>query len=568
MIPVAQAIRHTQTSVPDQIDRNIAPSIRVEVSDFGPIASGAVDLRPLSVFVGPSNSGKTYLAVLLYALSESLGGFPRCPGPRDFRTLTSAIRASGGGTDEEWMTLADKLTTSAGSIRFDDLPERIQIRARAALQEVITDPAGLSLELNRCFDTDRITELVRCQADVASNARISVSASDGDQRLWWFELGIPDRTTAQQDIPQSVARAQDSNHSIAALDFRGKLEDPHLMLPKLGTVEGDIFSDIRNWVATASNEENRENIYEAIEHILMCNNAGGKAHYLPAARSGIIQSQRVIASSLFLRTTRAGLERLPRLPTFSGMVADFMEKLVLNDDHSRGYRFRLLRNSHAQLQLSGLEDLGRESVANIAADLERKLLNGSIQARDESRKTYPDFVYVPNQSNLRLQMSQSSSMVSELAPIILFLREIVAPSDMIIIEEPEAHLHPAIQTQMALALAKLARTGVRVIITTHSDWLLKQIGNIIRQGEVGTASSGADDSEFESSSLSEKDVGVWLFEKDHPTSGSTIREIPYDRIDGITPTEFARVDEELYNRSADLQNILEHREKGGLSNED
>ena len=48
-----------------------------------------------------------------------------------------------------------------------------------------------------------------------------------------------------------------------------------------------------------------------------------KRYYLPAARSGIMQSHRVIASSLVERATRGGLTPL-EVPTFSGIVADFM----------------------------------------------------------------------------------------------------------------------------------------------------------------------------------------------------------------------------------------------------
>ena len=40
----------------------------LEVTNFGPIAEARIDLRPLTVFVGPSNTGKSYLAVLIYAL--------------------------------------------------------------------------------------------------------------------------------------------------------------------------------------------------------------------------------------------------------------------------------------------------------------------------------------------------------------------------------------------------------------------------------------------------------------------------------------------------------------------
>lgn len=41
---------------------------QVEVEDFGPVREAKIAMRPLTVFVGPSNSGKSYLAILIYAL--------------------------------------------------------------------------------------------------------------------------------------------------------------------------------------------------------------------------------------------------------------------------------------------------------------------------------------------------------------------------------------------------------------------------------------------------------------------------------------------------------------------
>ena len=34
---------------------------RIEVANFGPVGHARVDLRPLTVFVGPSNTGKSCL---------------------------------------------------------------------------------------------------------------------------------------------------------------------------------------------------------------------------------------------------------------------------------------------------------------------------------------------------------------------------------------------------------------------------------------------------------------------------------------------------------------------------
>ena len=53
------------------------PNVEISVRNFGPIAEGKVDLRPLTVFVGPSDTGKTYFSTLIYALHGVSGGFPR-----------------------------------------------------------------------------------------------------------------------------------------------------------------------------------------------------------------------------------------------------------------------------------------------------------------------------------------------------------------------------------------------------------------------------------------------------------------------------------------------------------
>ena len=56
------------------------PPLQLEVSNFGPIAKANIDLRPLTVFVGPSNTGKSYLAILIYALHNHFSADDWMPG--------------------------------------------------------------------------------------------------------------------------------------------------------------------------------------------------------------------------------------------------------------------------------------------------------------------------------------------------------------------------------------------------------------------------------------------------------------------------------------------------------
>ena len=56
--------------------------LELSVRSFGPIVEADIDLRPMTVFVGPSNTGKSYLAVLIYALHRFFSGNVLFPGPR------------------------------------------------------------------------------------------------------------------------------------------------------------------------------------------------------------------------------------------------------------------------------------------------------------------------------------------------------------------------------------------------------------------------------------------------------------------------------------------------------
>ncbi|HEY8378837.1 MAG TPA: AAA family ATPase, partial [Nannocystis sp.] len=57
------------------------PHWRLHVEDFGRIAAADVDLRRLTLFVGPNNSGKSYLASLLWGLVALQFDLPTVAGP-------------------------------------------------------------------------------------------------------------------------------------------------------------------------------------------------------------------------------------------------------------------------------------------------------------------------------------------------------------------------------------------------------------------------------------------------------------------------------------------------------
>ncbi|MBF0153851.1 MAG: DUF3696 domain-containing protein [Magnetococcales bacterium] len=57
------------------------------------------------------------------------------------------------------------------------------------------------------------------------------------------------------------------------------------------------------------------------------------------------------------------------------------------------------------------------------------------------------------------------------------------PGDMLILENPEAHLHPQGQVRMAELVARAARAGIQIILETHSDHIINGVRVAVRQGK-------------------------------------------------------------------------------------
>ncbi len=52
---------------------------------------------------------------------------------------------------------------------------------------------------------------------------------------------------------------------------------------------------------------------------------------------------------------------------------------------------------------------------------------------------------------------------------------------ILILEQPEIHLHPRAQARLAELLVCLARTGRRIIIETHSDHLINRLRRVVAE---------------------------------------------------------------------------------------
>jgi len=87
--------------------------------------------------------------------------------------------------------------------------------------------------------------------------------------------------------------------------------------------------------------------------------------------------------------------------------------------------------------------------------------------------------YVPKKGNVRLTMDESSSAVRSLLDIGFYLRHVAKPGDILMIDEPELNLHPRNQCRLARLFVRLTNLGVKVFMTTHSDYIIKELNTLI-----------------------------------------------------------------------------------------
>ncbi len=84
-----------------------------------------------------------------------------------------------------------------------------------------------------------------------------------------------------------------------------------------------------------------------------------------------------------------------------------------------------------------------------------------------------------NQPDLKLSLAESSSTVRSLVDIGFYLRHLAEKGDLLMIDEPELNLHPENQRKMARLIAMLVNAGIRVFITTHSDYIIKELNTLL-----------------------------------------------------------------------------------------
>ena len=156
----------------------------------------------------------------------------------------------------------------------------------------------------------------------------------------------------------------------------------------------------------------------------------------------------------------------------------------------------------------------------------------------------------------QIPLHLASSAAGELSFMYFFLKHVNAGHDyLLIIDEPECHLDTANQIQITRILARLVNSGTKVLITTHSDYIAKEVNNLIM-----LSSSFADKEETVKSLGYQRDDYLNLDSvRAYVAENRTLTPCPRDKY-GIdfplfdkTIDDINRVSDDLYARLNEVQ---------------
>jgi len=107
----------------------------------------------------------------------------------------------------------------------------------------------------------------------------------------------------------------------------------------------------------------------------------------------------------------------------------------------------------------------------------KSMLEGYFKEKDGEIR----FVSTARKPNAKFDIPLyiASSSARGLSAFYFYLLHVAQEGQLLIIDEPESHLSPSNQIALARLLVFCVNANIKVLITTHSDYILKEINNLV-----------------------------------------------------------------------------------------
>lgn len=238
--------------------------------------------------------------------------------------------------------------------------------------------------------------------------------------------------------------------------------------------------------------------------------------YFPAERGGLTLAHKPIISNYYDRLGKFTGKLSD--PNISGTAASFLRWLI---------------------------DIPKNDgpFAHIVQQFEEQALKGEVTMKQDVAKM-PEMYF--RQAHIDIPLHTASSSIKDLAVLLLCVKHVMKPRDLLILEEPEVNLHPNNQILMARLIARLVNAGLYVLVSTHSEFFLEQLSHCIL---AHTANNKPKNVLPASEILQVDSVAAYRFVSDE--DGYNIQSILTEN--GILQTEFMDVFDKQYDELLNIR---------------
>ena len=388
-----------------------------------------LEIRQFTVVIGPNNTNKTYLAYTIYALLDAIS-----------RTL--------------------KPNTLIYQILDDDT--------------ILFPCDSINLTLLR----DAISENTK-------RAVANLSEFFQDTGKYIFADSDINLSISEEEIRSAFVKAGKMMHIFRFLNF--EVEGIWSEEEQALRIKMTLREETRKNVLPETKEPDRTKEIVSLFSFLLVRQLFPLPFALPAERSALILIYKTLLYQRY-RLLRSGrdtlidedqtnmfLSKADQVPAsfLPKPIEDFLDFLFELDLSSKRRRNRRFRPDSPQ-EFKKL------------ADLTIKELYSGIQVELRDDESGDTEIVLHLDEKHEMDMHNASTSIKQLTSLVLYLRYRAQPGDLLIIDEPEMNLHPRSQAILVEILAILSNLGVKILLTTHSPFVLAHLNNLIASKKANT----------------------------------------------------------------------------------
>ena len=416
--------------------------MNIRFQNLGKIKETQLELKPLTVIVGPNNSNKTYIAYSIYGLWQSMGQ----AASRSTRSKISSVK------EEE---------NAALSFSVDELRKEFHAEIQLAVKNFEFDLG------NFCQDSSQV---------LFSKTHFDVEFS-------------------KTDFDVALGSLAGTTINFFGCEYTISVQQDRLYLTPIGNKQDELVVQFEAFrLVREISVLFRERIIFRPYLLPAERNAFVITYKVLAHRrlKLLLDAQRRLFSSRNedRQTTERQLDLLRggggvRYPQ---PVEDFLDLLLQIENEDKPIR-GMDDEESSTFDASPRPSVRRPAQAElrkIAGEIERSIQDGNkVSFRPTALGGQEIMVDVGG--GLNIDLHNASSSIKQLAPLLLYLRYRAAANDLLIIDEPEMNLHPESQAKLLEVLAMLVNQGVSVLLTTHSPYLLAHLNNLVQPEDTTAA---------------------------------------------------------------------------------